>query len=49
MMARTQSVRTELLGGPAIEGDQVAIRWRFPCNRKVGFADQGLCPMSAGG
>src|ERR1700744_3612354 len=29
MMERTQSVRTELLGGPAIDGDQVAIRWRF--------------------
>jgi len=29
MMERTQSVRTELLGGPLIEGEQVAIRWRF--------------------
>ena len=29
MMERSQSVRTELLGGPAIDGDQVAIRWRF--------------------
>src|SRR5271156_3745876 len=29
MMERTQSVISELLGGPAIEGDQVAIRWRF--------------------
>ena len=26
---RSQSVVTELLGGPMIEGDQVAIRWRF--------------------
>ena len=29
MMARSQSVTTELLGGPLIEGDQVAVRWRF--------------------
>jgi hypothetical protein len=29
MLARSQSVTTELIGGPAIEGDQVAIRWRF--------------------
>jgi ketosteroid isomerase-like protein len=36
MMARTQSVRTELLGGPAIEGDQVAIRWRFTFDFKDG-------------
>jgi len=29
MLARSQSVTTELLGGPAVAGDQVAIRWRF--------------------
>jgi hypothetical protein len=29
MMDRSQTVRTELLGGPLIDGDQVAIRWRF--------------------
>jgi len=29
MMERSQSVTTELLGGPLIEGDQVAVRWRF--------------------
>ena len=29
MMDRSQSVTTELLGGPLITGDQVAIRWRF--------------------
>ena len=29
VMERSQSVKTELLGGPLIEGDQVAIRWRF--------------------
>ncbi|MGA7431948.1 MAG: nuclear transport factor 2 family protein [Xanthobacteraceae bacterium] len=29
MLERSLSLRTELLGGPMIEGDQVAIRWRF--------------------
>lgn len=29
MMERSRSVTTELLGGPVIEGDQVAVRWRF--------------------
>ena len=29
MMERSQSVITELLGGSLIEGDQVAVRWRF--------------------
>ena len=29
MMERSQSVTTELLGGLLIEGDHVAIRWRF--------------------
>src|ERR1700722_7401102 len=26
---RAESVETELLGGPLIDGDSVAIRWRF--------------------
>ena len=29
VLARCEAVRTELLGGPLIAGDQVAIRWRF--------------------
>lgn len=29
MLARVAAVKTELLGGPLIEGDTVAIRWRF--------------------
>ena len=29
MLERSQSVATELVGGPLIAGDQVAIRWRF--------------------
>ena len=29
MMERTQTVISEVLGGPMIDGDQVAIRWRF--------------------
>lgn len=29
MLARWTSVKTELLGGPLIDGDTVAIRWRF--------------------
>jgi ketosteroid isomerase-like protein len=29
MMERSRSVTTELLGGPLIAGDHVAIRWRF--------------------
>jgi hypothetical protein len=29
MMDRTETVTSELLGGPLIDGDQVAIRWRF--------------------
>jgi len=29
MLARSESVVTELLGGPIVTGDQVAIRWRF--------------------
>jgi ketosteroid isomerase-like protein len=29
MLARAESVETELLGGPLIEGDHVAVRWRF--------------------
>ena len=29
MLERSRSVVTELLSGPLIDGDQVAIRWRF--------------------
>ena len=29
MLDRCQSVQTELLGGPLVDGDRVAIRWRF--------------------
>ena len=29
MLASAESVETELLGGPLIDGDIVAIRWRF--------------------
>ncbi len=29
ILARCERVDTELLGGPLIEGDRVAIRWRF--------------------
>ncbi len=29
MMDRSRTVTTELLGGPLIDGDQVALRWRF--------------------
>ena len=29
MLERSRSPQTELLGGPMIEGDRVAIRWRF--------------------
>jgi len=29
MLARAETVETELLGGPLIDGDRVAIRWRF--------------------
>ena len=28
-LARAASVKTELVGGPLIDGDHVAIRWRF--------------------
>ncbi len=29
ILARAESVETELLGGPLIDGDHVAVRWRF--------------------
>ena len=39
MLARMAGVQTELVGGPLIEGDTVAIRWRFtfttPDGRKL--------------
>jgi ketosteroid isomerase-like protein len=36
MLARADSVKTELLGGPLIDGDHVAIRWRFTFQMKAG-------------
>jgi hypothetical protein len=36
VMARAESVETELLGGPLIECDRVAIRWRFSFVFKAG-------------
>jgi len=36
MLARAASVTTELLGGPAIDGDTVVIRWRFGFTFKDG-------------
>lgn len=36
MLARSESVETELLGGPLVVGDQVAIRWRFTFTFKDG-------------
>lgn len=38
MLARSENVVTELLGGPVIEGDTVAIRWRFSFRFKDGSA-----------
>jgi ketosteroid isomerase-like protein len=29
ILSRSERVETELLGGPLIDGDRVAIRWRF--------------------
>jgi ketosteroid isomerase-like protein len=29
VIARTESVVSEVLGGPLVDGDRVAIRWRF--------------------
>lgn len=36
MLARMAGVKTELPGGPLIDGDQVAIRWRFTFTRQDG-------------
>ena len=36
IIARSESVVTELLGGPLIDGDQVTIRWRFSFTFKDG-------------
>ncbi len=36
MLERSESVVTELLGGPIVDGDQVAIRWRFTFTFKAG-------------
>lgn len=38
MLARFASVRTELLGPPLVEGDQVALRWRFTFVSRSGKA-----------
>ncbi|HEX4742354.1 MAG TPA: nuclear transport factor 2 family protein [Caulobacteraceae bacterium] len=35
-LAACEQVHTELVGGPAIEGDTVAIRWRFTFRLKDG-------------
>jgi hypothetical protein len=36
IIARSETVITELLGGPLIDGDQVTIRWRFSFTFKDG-------------
>jgi ketosteroid isomerase-like protein len=36
MLDRSETVQTELLGGPLIDGDAVAIRWRFTFQLKDG-------------
>ena len=36
MLSRCQTVETELLGGPLIDGDTAAIRWRFTFTFKDG-------------
>jgi hypothetical protein len=36
MLGRSESVVTELLGGPLVNGDHVAIRWRFTFALKDG-------------
>ena len=36
MLERAEDVLTELLGGPVIDGDTVAIRWRFTFHLKDG-------------
>jgi len=36
MLARFASVKSELLAGPVIDGDQVAIRWRFTFTTRSG-------------
>ena len=35
-LSRADSVKTELVGGPLIDGDNVAIRWRFTFQWKGG-------------
>ena len=35
-LGRAESVKTELLGGPLIDGDNVALRWRFSFQWKDG-------------
>ncbi|MFC3069842.1 nuclear transport factor 2 family protein [Phenylobacterium soli] len=36
MLARVESVTTEVIGQPLVEGDEVAIRWRFEFTLKDG-------------
>lgn len=36
MLASMAGVKSEILGGPLIDGDQVAIRWRFTFTTKDG-------------
>ena len=36
MIARSETVETELVSGPIVEGDHVAIRWRFTFTFKAG-------------
>lgn len=36
MMAQVESVSTEIIGQPLVEGDEVAIRWRFEFLLKSG-------------
>ena len=38
VLARADAVTTELLGGPLIDGDRVAIRWRFTFTPAEGAA-----------
>jgi len=39
-LARAESVKTELVGGPVIDGDVVVIRWRFAFQWKGGGSMQ---------
>jgi hypothetical protein len=41
VLARAERVETELLGGPLVDGDHVALRWRF----RFVFKDGGRTQM----